>query len=122
MTTGDNLSSARAVAQECGIIDPNLENENSCLDGEHFFKIIKGIICSKCKSESCYCPQNNYYARRFGRKIRVETLGDMMAFRKIRRNLSIIANATPAHKLALMIGLKEQGEIVAVLGNGNLLI
>lgn len=120
MTTGDNLSSARAIAQECGIIDPNSDNEHFCFEGEHFYKMIRGIICSKCKSESCYCPQNNYCVRKFWRKMRVETLGDMMMFRKMRRNLSIIANATPEHKLALMIGLKEQGEIVAVLGNGIL--
>ncbi len=118
MATSDNLYTARYIARECGIIDENSENEFNCLEGDRFFYLVKGIICSKCKSESCYCPQNRYFAKKFGRKMREPTLGDMMAFRKIRKNLKLIANATPIHKIALMIGLKEQGEVVAVLGNG----
>ena len=44
MVTGDNKSTARAIAQECGIIDVN--NPNSMvLEGHEFIEKIGGVVC-----------------------------------------------------------------------------
>jgi len=55
MVTGDNLLTARAIAIECGIIDPN--NKNSLvLNGNDFITRIGGIICKICRTKICECP------------------------------------------------------------------
>ena len=47
MVTGDNKDTARAIALECGIIDP--KNANSLvLEGPEFIKIIGGVMCKNC--------------------------------------------------------------------------
>ena len=47
MVTGDNLMTARAIAIECGIINP--ENKNSLvINGSDFIEKIGGVVCKNC--------------------------------------------------------------------------
>ncbi len=55
MVTGDNLVTARAIAVECGIIDP--KNKRSLvMNGSDFIEKIGGVICCNCKVKVCDCP------------------------------------------------------------------
>lgn len=57
MVTGDNKMTARAIAKECGIIEPG--NENSIvMDGSEFIALIGGVICTKCRTLVCDCPRD----------------------------------------------------------------
>lgn len=57
MVTGDNKLTARAIAKECGIIEPG--NENSIvMDGSEFNALIGGVICTKCRTLVCDCPRD----------------------------------------------------------------
>jgi magnesium-transporting ATPase (P-type) len=47
MVTGDNLMTARAIAIECGIINP--ENKDSLvMNGSDFIEKVGGVICKNC--------------------------------------------------------------------------
>ena len=55
MVTGDNLLTARAIAIECGIIDPN--NKSSIvMNGADFIEKVGGVICVNCRTKVCDCP------------------------------------------------------------------
>jgi len=48
---------ARAIAKECGLIDPN--NEKSLvMEGVDFINRIGGVVCMKCKTIVCDCPRD----------------------------------------------------------------
>ena len=58
MVTGDNLMTARAIAIECGIINP--ENKNSLvINGSDFIEKIGGVVCKNCLTKICDCPLDN---------------------------------------------------------------
>lgn len=44
MVTGDNLMTARAIAIECGIIDPN-NKDSLVMNGADFIEKIGGVVC-----------------------------------------------------------------------------
>jgi len=55
MITGDNLLTARAIAIECGIVNP--DNLNSlAMNGADFIEEIGGVVCKNCKTKICDCP------------------------------------------------------------------
>ena len=47
MITGDNLQTAKAIAKECGIIDPSNKDSLS-MTGAEFMTRIGGVICQEC--------------------------------------------------------------------------
>lgn len=53
------------------------------------------------------------------KKVRVDALGNLEAFRKIADKLEIIARSQPIDKYALVLGLKSLGAVVAVTGDGT---
>ena len=63
MVTGDNLLTARAIAIECGIVDPN-NADSLVMNGQDFIQQIGGglfiyvVVCSVCKTKTCDCPIN----------------------------------------------------------------
>ena len=73
MVTGDNKDTARAIALECGIIDP--KNAHSLvLEGPEFIKIIGGVICKSCQTITCDCPRDQQTAEKLGKEVRVDTI------------------------------------------------
>jgi len=55
MVTGDNLVTARAIAIECGIIDPK-NKKSLVMNGADFIEKIGGVVCKNCRTKLCDCP------------------------------------------------------------------
>jgi len=51
--------------------------------------------------------------------IRVDTIANGEAFDKIVNRLDVMSRSRPEDKYALVVGLKERGNVVAVTGDGN---
>ena len=141
MVTGDNIQTAHAIAKECNIISStcaltkdsenekeNLSNPPVEINGDVFYDIIGGLICSTCgkASNDCKCPKTNAEAEQISKKLNIpiqklknDTIKNKENFRKIVSNLRIMARSKPIHKYALVVGLKELNYIVAVTGDGT---
>lgn len=55
MVTGDNLLTARAIALECGIINPD-DKESIVMNGLDFINKVGGVVCVHCRTKMCDCP------------------------------------------------------------------
>ena len=142
MVTGDNIQTAHAIAKECNIIDStstlkndyfeteedNLSHPPIEINGDLFYQIIGGLICSTCglSSNDCKCPKTNAEAEQLSKKLNMpiqklknDTIKNKENFKKIVSKLRIMARSKPIHKYALVVGLKELNYIVAVTGDGT---
>ena len=141
MVTGDNIQTAHAIAKECNIIDSTctLKNDNETeednlshppieINGDMFYEIIGGLICSTCgmSSNDCKCPKTNAEAEQLSKKLNIpiqklknDTIKNKDNFKKVVSRLRIMARSKPIHKYALVVGLKELNYIVAVTGDGT---
>jgi len=118
MVTGDNKLTARAIAKECGIIEPG--NENSVvMEGPEFIQCIGGVICKNCKTYVCDCPRDSGTAAKLKKTVRVDTIENQKEFDRIYPNLDVLARSRPEDKYALVTGLIERGHVVAVTGDGT---
>lgn len=118
MVTGDNMDTARAIAKDCGIIEPN-DDFSISMEGPRFMAEIGGVICAKCKTKICDCPKDQVTAERQRKKIREDTLKNMDRFNEIIDHLDVLARSRPEDKYALVTGLKQLGNVVAVTGDGT---
>lgn len=118
MVTGDNKVTARAIAMECKIIDPQNE-ESLVLEGAEFMSIVGGLVCEKCEIPVCKCAKDEEEARKTGNPIRKDKIKKPDEFEKIYKNLDVMARSRPDDKYALVLGLKEKGHVVAVTGDGT---
>ena len=98
------------------------------LTGNSFYNIIGGLYCENCKEDtnSCNCPKTEYEAKKRSqkekneiKKIKNDKVRDMNKFIKITERLKVLARSQPLHKYALVIGLKELNNVVAVTGDGT---
>jgi len=118
MVTGDNLLTARAIARECGIIDG--ENKDSIvMNGADFILAVGGVVCSVCRTKVCDCPTDKETAKETKKKIRVDTIFNGEEFDRIINNLDVLSRSRPEDKYALVTGLIERGNVVAVTGDGT---
>lgn len=105
MVTGDNLDTAIAISREAGIItDADLNtNEDGylCMTGKQFREIVGGITTIE---ES-------------GKKS--DHAGNKRAFREVAKKLKVLARSSPEDKYLLVTGLKDEGSVVAVTGDGT---
>lgn len=53
------------------------------------------------------------------KKIRVDTVANAEEFDKIIVNLDVMSRSRPEDKYAMVVGLIERGNVVAVTGDGN---
>jgi len=118
MVTGDNKLTARAIATECGIIDPADEN-SLVLTGPEFVNLTGGVVCKKCKTKECDCPRDRVTAKKTGKPMRIDTIANQEAFDKIYKHLDVLARSRPEDKYALVTGLMERNCVVAVTGDGT---
>lgn len=82
MVTGDNKITARAIAIECGLINP--ENKNSLvIEGSEFMAKTGGVVCKKCRTFICDCPRDQKTASQMKKEVRVDTILNGEAFDKI---------------------------------------
>ena len=118
MVTGDNKTTAKAIARECGILDPN-DHNSLVLTGPEFMGIIGGLVCKECRTKDCDCPRDKGQAEREGRPMRVDSIANRREFDNIYEHLDILARSRPEDKYALVVGLLEKGAVVAVTGDGT---
>ena len=123
MVTGDNKITARAIAREVNIINEDNDQKALVMEGPEFLRQIGGVICDNCRDkENCDCLKNEKEQELPGnsnKKIRIDTIKNQDAFDKIWKNLAVLARSRPEDKYALVIGLKERGNVVAVTGDGT---
>jgi len=121
MITGDNIDTAISIARQSNIIR---NNDFTALEGPSFFNQIEGIYCVSCKEQTniCNCPKNEKEAEERNldpEKIKKEKIRNISNFRNIVKNLKVIARARPLDKYALVLGLRELDNVVAVTGDGT---
>jgi Ca2+ transporting ATPase len=73
MVTGDNAMTARAIAKECGLIDPN-NPKSVVMEGVDFIHKVGGVVCKNCRTLVCDCPRDNETAKREKKTMRVDTI------------------------------------------------
>ncbi len=110
MVTGDHLDTAIAISKQVGILtEKDLQSESleegdfTCMTGERFRRAVGGL-------ESIEDPDS--------KKIKL-TVTNKFAFRKIMKQLKILARSTPEDKHLLVVGLQDEGAVVAVTGDGS---
>lgn len=81
------------------------------------------MICKNCLDRSdCNCVANENEKKKPGnenKEIRVDTIKNGAEFDKIWNNLKVLARSRPEDKYALVLGLKERQNVVAVTGDGT---
>ena len=109
MVTGDNIETAMAIAKEAGILLSSSENKPGkagqgryrCMTGAEFRGLVgelkKDIVNGEVK----------------------EVIPNLHAFRDIAKELRVLARSTPLDKYILVTGLRNEGNVVAVTGDGT---
>ena len=89
------------------------------MEGADFIKIIGGVVCKKCRTPTCDCARTIKEAEEKNIELRIDTIANGEEFDKIKDKLLVLARSRPEDKYALVTGLKERGEVVAVTGDGT---
>lgn len=118
MVTGDNIITAKAIAKEVGIIEKN-NKFSLVMEGVDFISRIGGVVCKHCQTELCECERDAALAEKNGKNLRIDTIKNMEEFEKIIKDLDVLARSRPEDKYALVTGLLELGNVVAVTGDGT---
>ena len=112
-------------------INELLLNKPYAITGNSFFTAIEGIYCETCGKDSplCKCAKTEFEANELSKKeknntnnkigIKKDAIKNIENFKKLTKNLLILARAQPLHKYALVLGLKSLGNVVAVTGDGT---
>ena len=80
------------------------------MEGPDFYEKMGGLICKNCKLDCpCKCDKKDVD----------EGVKNMPAFKKVWKNLRVLARSRPEDKYLLVTGLKECGDLVAVTGDGT---
>jgi Ca2+ transporting ATPase len=117
MVTGDNEITARAIAKDCKII---LKDDPSrVIKGPAFYERIGGVVCKNCETKLCECPRNKKEAAAMNKEIREDVVGDLEEFKRLIEDIDVMARSRPEDKYALVTGLIQLGNIVAVTGDGT---
>lgn len=103
MVTGDNIDTARAIAVKCNIIDSTqLDDDEVCMEGPVFYDQVGGLRIKELEN---------------GRT--KEEVRNMKRFLEIREKLRVLARSRPEDKYLIVTGLRNQGDVVAVTGDGT---
>ena len=109
-------------------IEQLLNNRPYALTGASFYQIIGGLFCENCKKETreCTCPKTETEAAIIAKtkkteiqKVKKDKIRNMNNFLKIIKRLKVLARSEPLHKYALVLGLKDINNVVAVTGDGT---
>lgn len=128
MVTGDNKVTARAIAKEVNILEENDEDLTKIMEGPEFQRLTGGVVCKNCKDnkekgyKNCDCVKNTDELKKSenkGKQVKVDTILYGEEFDKIWQRLAVLARSRPEDKYALVVGLRERGNVVAVTGDGT---
>ena len=99
------------------------------MTGNSFYNLIGGIYCKVCNKDTaeCKCPKSEAEAEELAKHdkskkklpVKIDAIKHMDKFTAIQTNLLVMARSQPIHKYALVLGLKELGNVVAVTGDGT---
>ena len=113
MITGDNIITAQAIAEKCGIISADeIGDPQVCMEGPEFYRDMGGLMCTVCKKESpndCECKPN----------VRKERVRNFAAFKNLMGKMRVMARSRPEDKYLLVTGLMNMNQVVAVTGDGT---
>ena len=105
-----------------------LENQPKALTGNSFYNSVGGLICEVCQEDTnlCKCPKTESEAKQLAektgqpqKKVKKDIIKNMDNFKKVTKNLRVMARSQPLHKYALVLGLKSLKNVVAVTGDGT---
>ena len=103
MVTGDNIDTARAISKNAGILsDREAQDQYACMEGKQFREEVGGL-------EEAVDNNGRTY----------EKVKNEDKFIEIIRQLRVLARSSPQDKYLLVTGLKNQGSVVAVTGDGT---
>lgn len=103
MVTGDNLSTAKAIAKNAGILtEAEAKSKYAAIDGETFRTEVGGLI------------EVTDDKGKITEKVKHEH-----KFIEIISQLKVLARSSPQDKYLLVTGLRNQGAVVAVTGDGT---
>lgn len=57
MITGDNKTTATAIARSCGILGPSESAVGRVMEGKEFMELVEGVVCAYCRTARCGCSQ-----------------------------------------------------------------
>jgi len=117
MVTGDNKLTATAIAKECNILQGGI-----VMEGSEFMDRIGGVISKNIEVDDDEDDGGDNKGSDGGskkKKIKVDTIKNKEAFDQIVPRLDVLARSRPEDKYALVLGLIERGDVVAVTGDGT---
>ena len=110
-------------------INQLIKDKPRALTGNSFYNCVGGLICEICQKEtnSCKCPKTEAEAKEIQKKykeketrpIKKDVIRNMKNFKHITDKLNVMARSQPLHKYALVLGLRELKNVVAVTGDGT---
>jgi len=111
MCTGDNIDTAIAISKNAGILAEGQEIRNySCMTGKDFREACGGLI-----------KKNHRLGTKDkeGNILQVDGVSNLGVFRKIKKDLRVLARSSPEDKYLLVTGMQECDSVVAVTGDGT---
>lgn len=115
MVTGDNKVTARAIAIECGIL--NEDNGDTIMDGNDFYTQIGGVIDKP--KEKKLGLEGEIEEEEEEEESDRKCVANKEKFLELAANLAVMSRSRPEDKHALVTGLRECGQVVAVTGDGT---
>ena len=104
-----------------------LEIRPYAITGNSFYTAIEGIYCKICGLDTaeCKCPKSEAEAEELAKDgspkkpVKKDAVRNLENFEKISAILLVMARSQPLHKYALVLGLKQLDNVVAVTGDGT---
>ena len=122
----ENPSETNDQKKKAAHIERLLAIQPYAMTGNSFYNAIDGIFCQVCGNDTnlCRCPKSEAEAEELAKNgqpklpVKKDAIRNMDNFTKISTNLLVMARSQPIHKYALVLGLKELGNAIAVTGDG----